>query len=308
MILCHDYEKYKKHIKFPCIVQEKYDGLRVRVHVYDVPSNYINQPPERYAMMYTRANKEIHGYTEIRNILETFPEGTYDGELLYSGDVRQTGNGKANRKDRTVEDEQGAYIVLWDYIPHGLPLAPYIERINFLRTLIHRASIDSRYVQFAETAYCDSMETLDCIYNGFIEDGLEGIVVKNYNLMNPDGRTKDCLKRKKFYTCDLVVVNMLPGEGRLCGTMGALRCTDSTGKLLVNVGSGFTDDQRYYWWSSQGEEEHIIEVKYNQIISDKRTPGLYSLFLPVFVKIRDDKTEADSVEEMRETCVKLKQN
>lgn len=298
MILCHDFEKYKKHINFPCIVQEKFDGLRVRIVSSSVHG----------IQMFTRSNKEIVGYDAIRETLNYFPYGVYDGELLYSGDVRQTGNGKANRKDRTITDEQGAYIVLWDYIPHGLPLAPYIERINFLIHMAYSKLSPDDYVRIAPSMEVRSMEHLDSVYEEFIENGFEGIVVKNYNLMNPDGRTKDCLKRKKFYTCDLRIDDVVVGEGRCSNTMGALVCTDSTRKLNVNVGTGFTDKQREYFWNEMGDQGFIVEVKYNQIISDKRTPGFYSLFLPVFVKIRDDKTEPDSVEEMRETCVKLKQN
>jgi hypothetical protein len=38
----------------------------------------------------------------------------------------------------------------------------------------------------------------------------------------------------------------------------------------------------------------IVAVKYNALIDDKKT-GQKSLFLPVFVEIRDDKGVADTI-------------
>ena len=41
-------------------------------------------------------------------------------------------------------------------------------------------------------------------------------------------------------------------------------------------------------------KDRIVSVKYNAVIDDKKT-GQRSLFLPVFVEIRDDKGVADTI-------------
>jgi hypothetical protein len=72
--------------------------------------------------------------------------------------------------------------------------------------------------------------------------------------------------------------------------IGSLCCESADGVVKVYVGSGFTDEQRnappsdYYG--------KIISVKYNARI--KNNNGEESLFLPVFLEIREDKEVADS--------------
>ena len=52
-----------------------------------------------------------------------------------------------------------------------------------------------------------------------------------------------------------------------------------------------TDEQRTLIWANKDNiEGTIIEVKYKEITKDKKT-GLESLQFPVFVGIRNDKTE-----------------
>jgi hypothetical protein len=61
--------------------------------------------------------------------------------------------------------------------------------------------------------------------------------------------------------------------------------------VKVNVGSGFNDAQRKQYWK-ENLVDKIVAVKYNARIKNKQ--GEESLFLPVFVEIRDDKDVADS--------------
>jgi hypothetical protein len=78
--------------------------------------------------------------------------------------------------------------------------------------------------------------------------------------------------------------------------LGALVCQTSCGQLEVNVGSGFKH--------KQGERDNpesyvgkIIQVKYNCVISS-RGSDKKSLFLPIFDGVRDDKTTANSLEDL----------
>ena len=60
----------------------------------------------------------------------------------------------------------------------------------------------------------------------------------------------------------------------------------------VRVGSGFTDEQRVYYWEHRDELTDVLcEVKYKEISYDKNT-GAESLQFPVFVQLRTDKNEA----------------
>ena len=73
-------------------------------------------------------------------------------------------------------------------------------------------------------------------------------------------------------------------------------CESSDGIVRVGVGSGFTDgDRDTIKPSCVGS---VVAVKYNARIKDKKT-GIDSLFLPIFVEVRDDKDEADSSKDIK---------
>ena len=80
------------------------------------------------------------------------------------------------------------------------------------------------------------------------------------------------------------------GTGKNKGRLGALVCESSDGKIRVNVGSGYSDEQR----EAYGKQVvgKIATVKYNARIQDKGN-NIESLFLPVFIELREDKDTAD---------------
>jgi len=64
------------------------------------------------------------------------------------------------------------------------------------------------------------------------------------------------------------------------------------GQVTSAVGAGLSDEE----WSLDPSEfvGKIAAVKYNAIITDKKT-GTNSLFLPVFIEVREDKTVSDNL-------------
>ena len=77
--------------------------------------------------------------------------------------------------------------------------------------------------------------------------------------------------------------------------MGAINCESSCGKLKVNVGIGFKDHERDWDWDMMTDE--ICEVICESIITSK-SKSTHSLFLPRFSRIRENLTEAQSLEDM----------
>lgn len=81
--------------------------------------------------------------------------------------------------------------------------------------------------------------------------------------------------------------------------LGAIKCQSEDGLLLVDVGTGLTEENRRYFWDNQDKYlDKILTVKYNEKIKDKNK-DTWSLFLPVFIEWRDlEKTIADKLEEI----------
>lgn len=191
-------------------------------------------------------------------------------------------------------DKSDIKFTIFDAIPTeefevGVSSENYKERrINYLNyftaSLPMNGCIDILPVLYSGTDQNKILELLDLM----VKEDKEGLIA---NLNTPYKRTrhKGILKVKRFYTMDLPILRCEEGAGRLKGTLGAL-VVDFNGNE-VNVGSGFTDQERTSFWMKRDELiGEICEIKYKEISKDKNTNN-ESLQFPVFVSIRNDKTE-----------------
>ena len=109
--------------------------------------------------------------------------------------------------------------------------------------------------------------------------------------------SKEQIKVKAEKDCDLLCTGIEEGTGKYVGKIGSLICQSSDGKLVVGIGTGLTDKDR-----EKDPSEYIgkvIAIKYNEKICKQHKDGVtYSLFLPVYLETRLDKTIADNFEEI----------
>ena len=62
---------------------------------------------------------------------------------------------------------------------------------------------------------------------------------------------------------------------------------------LVNVGSGFTDEERDYYWNNKDEIiGKIVDIQFFEESTNQKDDGI-SLRFPTFKSVRSDKTEDD---------------
>jgi ATP-dependent DNA ligase len=136
------------------------------------------------------------------------------------------------------------------------------------------------------------MEEAQDIYRHKLDDGEEGLVLKDPKGPWEDKRVKHQVKMKAELEADLRVTGLVPGTGKYKGKIGSLMVESADGDVKSAVGTGLDDDERAL--DPKEFLGKIVAVKYNALITDKKT-GQKSLFLPVFVEIRDDKTVADTL-------------
>lgn len=154
--------------------------------------------------------------------------------------------------------------------------------------------------QLAQRDFGGAVRILPALYHGtdqskivelldrMVREDKEGLMV-NLNTYYKRTRHRGILKVKRFYTMDLRITDTEEGSGRLKGSLGAL-VVDFHGNP-VRVGTGFTDEERTRFWSGRASLiGSLCEVKYKEISYDKST-GEESLQFPVFVRIRNDKSE-----------------
>jgi ATP-dependent DNA ligase len=157
-------------------------------------------------------------------------------------------------------------------------------------------SANKHNIQLIPSQVVNTMEEAKEVFRNYVDQGYEGIILKNRGGFWADKRSSDLVKFKEELFADLRVVGYYEGEGKAQGMLGGLSLESEDGVIKVNVGSGFTDEQRKQIW--QDKNLGIVEIKYNGITEDKKT-GQKSLFLPIFIRERLDKSVANTWDEMQ---------
>ena len=279
----------KTKVKFPCIVQTKMDGMRFNAHVTNGD-----------VVFRSRAGKDLaFEGLPIEADFQKLPEGVYDGELLVANSDRKTGNGiltKFQKGTGTVVVGRDIHAKVWDVIPvtdfaKGSCSIGYFERFQILSGAL-KAARPSTIILVQTWLEVSDMEEAQTIYKEQLAHGEEGVILKDPKGPWEDKRVKHQVKMKAELEADLRVTGFLPGAGKFEGKIGSLLVESADGKVKTAVGTGLNDEERS--WDPKEFIGKIVAVKYNALIDDKKT-GLKSLFLPVFVEIRDDKTVADTL-------------
>jgi DNA ligase-1 len=119
-----------------------------------------------------------------------------------------------------------------------------------------------------------------------IEGGYEGIMIKDPSAPYECKRSASWLKLKPFIDVSLEVVDIEEGTGKNAGSLGAIVCegVESGKNIRVNVGSGFSDEQRSEIWSSKDVIGKVAEIRADAITQNQ--DGTYSLRFPRFITWR----------------------
>jgi hypothetical protein len=298
VMLCSPFEqKLVDKIKFPAYAQLKMDGMRFNAIVRDGKVEFRS-----------RNGKEIQLLGNLEKEFASMAgdvDCVFDGELLVMDDMtmqfadRQTGNGilnKANKGTISAADAAKVHATVWDVIPYiqfvdGYCGSPYSTRFASLELLTKKQPSKDKKIWLVTSDIVQTMDEAQTIFEGYLAQGLEGIILKDGAGVWEDKRAKHQIKFKGELECDLKIVAVEEGQGKAVGMLGAIVCESADGVIKVRVGSGFTDANRKQYWS-ENLVDKIVAVKYNSRIKNKL--GEESLFLPIFIELRDDKDVADS--------------
>jgi ATP-dependent DNA ligase len=301
VMLCSQFEqKLVDKVQFPAMVQTKMDGMRFNAIVRDGKVEYRSRNGKEIQLLGNLDEDFIKMAGEV--------DCVFDGELLVNdkGVVldRQTGNGILNKANKgTISDLEANKVraTVWDVIPYlyfvdGECPVPYGKRMDSLNVLMD--THQPKKVSLVDNWVVENYEEAKTLFEGLLADGQEGIILKDMRGIWENKRAKHQIKFKGELECDLKIVAVEEGQGKAVGMLGAIVCESSDGLLKVNVGSGFNDEHRNNLWHIKRELiGRIVAVKYN--MRSKNKAGDESLFLPIFIELRDDKTEADSLGDIK---------
>ncbi|MBF84601.1 MAG: hypothetical protein CL489_09015 [Acidobacteria bacterium] len=312
-------EKNLKAIEYPAIAQKKADGVRCIIYI-----------DNGSVTMFSRNGNEFDLPTIREELSKIDTQCVIDGELLYSGDLReedrQTGNGivgKSLKGTIKPEEERRVYMEAWDIVPlakykeKGKYILPYLNRFQELKDFISDNQLKT--ISYIESHVVNNIDEAKELSANYIANGFEGIILKNVDAPWQDTRSKHQVKFKEVIDFDFRIVDVYRHEEDP-NKLGGVTLESECGQIRVNCGSGFRDKDtdaetgeriplahrheydRELLWSKRHELiGKIVEGTCNGVTTRKNVredEAPYKVFLPIFKCLRFDKDIANTLEEL----------
>jgi DNA ligase-1 len=287
--LAHDSANHESKVIGPKFLEIKLDGVRVITIAY--PDGRVDQ--------FSRNGKELVNFPHVKaqfaSVAKQFSEPmVFDGEIMSSSfqDLMR----QVHRKSDVQSSDAELY--LFDWMPlsefqagkskktqaqRSKELEDWFEDKMFLQLL----NVKVVKQELVDLNSADGKKRFKEINEKAIAGGYEGIMIKDPNAKYETKRSVAWLKLKPFIEVSLTVVGVEEGTGKNVGRLGALVCegVDDGRTILVNVGSGYSDDQRIAYWASRDEiVGKVVEVRADAITQNQ--DGTYSLRFPRFRTFR----------------------
>ena len=250
--------------------------------------------------LYARSGKEINGFQNIKDEIKQLGinDMVLDGELVRinrGNKIDDEDNFRLslsiiNSKDRTADEEDKIEYVLFDILQtsefiKGKSTMIYSQRRKVLDGLNTKGL---KHLRVTKVLYQGTYTRAkaDKLLEMADQRGYEGLML---NLDSPYEckRVNHLIKLKTFYSDDLRCIDVYEGEKDFQGMLGGI--TVQFHNNTVNVGTGFSVEQRQYYWNNPEKIiNHIVEVKYKGLSKNKKNDNV-SLNFPVFICVREDK-------------------
>ena len=281
-MLAHDGAKHPKKIKGDCLVEYKYDGVRVVAIV-----------KKNKATLYSRNGKIFNNFAHIENALSKpeYNNIVFDGEVM-SDDFQALMKQVYRKSGAKTED---AYLALFDMLPlkefnEGRSKLNSLERKQELNKLSKTFGSEIKLVDYEIINFDNEQgqEKFSEMNKEALEKGFEGLMIKPSNNYYECKRSHAWLKIKPFIEVTLKVIDIQEGTGKHEGKLGAFSVEgEDDGKFFsLSVGSGLTDEQRDMYWADKDRLiGRLIEVRADAITKSIEGDH-FSLRFPRFKNFR----------------------
>lgn len=250
----------------------------------------------------SRQGKEFIGLEHITSDLQklSFKDMFFNGELIRKNEDNlpddenfQIGTGIINSDDST--DKSCIKFVIYEMFPkeeflRGESKPTYKQRREkYLNPLAEEIKLlGLKNIEVVPIVYegTDKSKISELLREAD-NNGWEGLML-NKDTKWKNKRNNGILKVKSFKHADILCTGVIEGDGKYKGTLGLIKCNYKGFEL--GVGSGFTDEQRHYYWNHPDEiVGKIVQIKYKGETKNKQ--GGLSVQFPIFEIIRNDKAK-----------------
>lgn len=286
--LAHDSANHETKVSGKKLIEVKLDGVRVITIVY--PDGRVDQ--------FSRNGKELVNFEHVKQQFESVAQaGGVKHPMVFDGEIMSSSFQDLMKQVHRKSDVRAtdAVLNLFDAIP--------LDDFETGRCAVTQ-ELRSQLVKTWHEAWAEQLPNVTVLGQELVDldtdagqqrfkeinaqaiaGGYEGIMIKDPDAIYECKRSVAWLKLKPFIEVSLTVVATEEGTGKNVGRMGALICEgeDDSRLIRVNVGSGFTDEQRHDFWDCR-VDGHIVEVRADAITQNQ--DGTYSLRFPRFLRFR----------------------
>ena len=274
------------------ILTTKLDGIRC-VCFFDLEGD---------VRFFSRQGQPIYGLNDVEKEVKQWlePGYVYDGELLLNNENNLESKDLYRATVKVVNSDllvkENVVFNIFDKVnikcfKDGYSPIPASERKQSITTDFSNYS--GKWLKEVFVLYEGSDKSkIEYWLDAITSNGGEGVMINLSDGPYECKRSKHILKVKKFQSCDLKCIDIEEGTGQNKGRLGALIVEyPKNGEIYkVSVGSGFTFEDRDYFWKNKDKViNHIVEVQFFEETENQN--GGYSLRFPVFKCVRDDKEE-----------------
>lgn len=267
-MLAHKFHEQGHKISFPAAFQPKLDGHRCIAIVQD-----------GVCTLWSRTQKPIFSSPHIVAELEArFPTGQYvfDGEL-YNHAYRDKFD-KLSSKIRQSKPVAG-YEDIQYWIYDLISTEPFEDRFTQLEESI---TPDSEHIRILLTFKVDDEGAMMERFQGSLDRGFEGGIVRNLGGRYVNKRSYDLQKVKEFDDAEFEVVDVVEGVGKMAGK-GIFVCKTEVGDQFSCKMVGNMDALTEYFVNKQEYIGKMLTVKYFGISGKNSVPRF-----PVAMRLRED--------------------
>ena len=286
-MLAHDGSNHEKKVSGKKLLEPKLDGVRALL---------IIDAGAKTATIYSRNGKILENFGHITRSVEANIE-LFERSIVIDGEVvSESFQALMKQVHRKSDADAGdARLMAFDVMPlsefqKGKSVMGQKRRSALLRTMkplldkVGGIDIIPQIEVDLDTAVGEMQFKQ---YNkDAIDAGFEGIMIKELDDVYVCKRSVSWLKQKPFIEVSLTIVGIEPGTGKNEGKMGAAICEgEDDGKFIrVNVGSGWTDDQRAE--INDSVIGQVLEVRADAITRSQDSEDVYSLRFPRALRFR----------------------
>ena len=250
-MLAHDYNKRGKDIKFPCFVQAKLDGVRCIF---------------RNGVLTSRQGKVFpdmeHITSDLQHVKEVLDGELYSDTLTFQQFVGLVRKKKHNPAEKLLLRQVRFWV--YDIVNDKT----FEERNKDIGQLFYEYKDVWSHIDQLPTFECATKEGLKEFHARFVEEGKEGLIIRNKaGLYQLAARSKDLQKYKEFEDAEFTVVEFTDGEGSEKGLVIWVCETEDKRKFSVRP-RGSHEERHELFKDAESYVRKKLTVRYQELTED----------------------------------------